>query len=240
MSLHLLETMCLLKGIAIPAYAVVNNTSARGVSRIEAMPPPAKVVDEHRSLPETPKSKPSRNASTSENIQAMQCVFLGCTLASSEDEVKKFFASLGSGTHSAEHAASRCCRSGFFNAAHHHAEVARFHDDSNTLGLEDFRKCKCNLLCQAFLNLQPPRKHLGNASKLGKAQNSAVRYVSNVHLHKMSVHELCPIAAHFTLPVKGTKWCSQRENTSISLTMTSSSWSSWNTALLTISKRFSS
>lgn len=40
-----------------------------------------------------------------------------------------------------------------------------------------------------------------------------------------------------TLPMKGTRWCSQRENISMSLTMTISSWSSTNTASLTTSAR---
>ena len=44
----------------------------------------------------------------------------------------------------------------------------------------------------------------------------------------------------FTFPVNGTRWCSHRENTSISLTITSSSWSSWKTAPLTRSLTFSS
>ena len=38
-----------------------------------------------------------------------------------------------------------------------------------------------------------------------------------------------------TFPVNGTRWCSQRENISISLTITISSWSSSNTAPLIIS-----
>lgn len=43
-----------------------------------------------------------------------------------------------------------------------------------------------------------------------------------------------------TFPVKGTMWCSHKEKTSMSLTMTSSSWSSWKTAPLTKSRTFSS
>lgn len=43
-----------------------------------------------------------------------------------------------------------------------------------------------------------------------------------------------------TLPVKGTMWCSHNENTSISFTITNSSWSSWKTAPLTRSLTFSS
>jgi hypothetical protein len=60
--------------------------------------------------------------------------------------------------------------------------MAGFHDNSNTLRLENLRERKGNLLRQPFLQLEASSKHLSNACKLGQSKDSAVRDISNVHL----------------------------------------------------------
>jgi hypothetical protein len=60
-----------------------------------------------------------------------------------------------------------------------------------------------------------------------------------VHLQTISILILASSLAEPTFPVNGTIWCSQRLNTSISFTITSSLCPSWNIAPFTISRTFS-
>ncbi|KAG8670770.1 hypothetical protein FPOAC1_004004 [Fusarium poae] len=52
-----------------------------------------------------------------------------------------------------QHAACQSCGTGLLNATHHHAQVARLHDDGNTLRPEDFHDGMSDLLGQALLDL---------------------------------------------------------------------------------------
>ncbi|KAF5136310.1 hypothetical protein E5D57_000070 [Metarhizium anisopliae] len=68
------------------------------------------------------------------------------------------------------------------HAAHHHAQVARLHDDGDALGPQDLEDGVGHLLGEALLDLQAARKHLGDAGQLGDADDGVVRDVADVHL----------------------------------------------------------
>lgn len=60
--------------------------------------------------------------------------------------------------------------------------MARFHDDGDTLWLEDFGQSKGDLFGQTLLNLQSAREHLGDTCQLGEAEDAAVGDITDVHL----------------------------------------------------------
>ena len=160
---------------------------------------------------------------------------------STVQQSQELFTSLGAGPHASKHTASGRSAADLLHTSHNHAKVRRFHNNTDTTGLEDFGDCEGNLFGQALLDLKSAREHLCQASQLGETKHTAVRDVSNVHLcmvrmnHSLSIH-----AEIHTFPVKGTMWCSHSEKTSISLTITNSSWSSWKTAPFIKSRTFSS
>lgn len=82
----------------------------------------------------------------------------------------------------AEDAAGDGSRAGLLNAAHHHAQVARLHDDSDALRVKDLHNGVGNLLGEALLNLQPPGEHLGDARELGEPDDGIGGDVANMHL----------------------------------------------------------
>ena len=63
----------------------------------------------------------------------------------------------------AKNAAGYGACGGLLHAAHHHAQVARVHDDGHTLGLEYLHDGVGYLARQPFLHLQAAREHLGDA-----------------------------------------------------------------------------
>lgn len=98
------------------------------------------------------------------------------------DEVEELVARLGLALEAAENAAGDGAGGGLFDAAHHHAQVARLHDHGDTLGLEDLHDGVGDFLGQALLDLKTAGKHLGDSGELGKADNGLVGDVADVHL----------------------------------------------------------
>lgn len=103
------------------------------------------------------------------------------------DKIEEFIASLGLALETAEDAAGDCAGSCLFDTAHHHAQVARFHDDGDTLGLEDFHNGVSDFFGQTFLDLQAAGEHLGDSGKLGKADDGFVGDVADGHLRGRKV-----------------------------------------------------
>lgn len=159
---------------------------------------------------------------------------------SAVQQSQKFFTSLGARTHTSKHTAGGCGAADLLHTAHNHAQVGRFHDNTNATGLEDLGDCQGNLLGHTFLDLKSPSEHLCQTSQLGETKHAAVRDVPNMHLWAVNIHCVGYMREFHTFPVKGTMWCSHSEKTSISLTITSSSWSSWKTAPFIRSRTFSS
>lgn len=98
------------------------------------------------------------------------------------DESEELISRLRALPHSTEHAARSRGRTGLLHAAHDHAHVRRLHDDGDTLGFEHFAESEGDLLRQTLLYLQASAEHLGNASELGKADDSPGWDISDVHL----------------------------------------------------------
>jgi hypothetical protein len=98
------------------------------------------------------------------------------------DEVEELVARLGLALETAENAAGNGAGGGLFDAAHHHAQVARLHDHGDTLGLEDFHDSVGDFLGQTLLDLKTAGKHLGDSGELGKADDGLVGDVTDVHL----------------------------------------------------------
>lgn len=98
------------------------------------------------------------------------------------NEVEELVSRLGLALEAAENAAGDGAGGGLFDTAHHHAQMARLHDYSDTLRLEDLHNGVSNFLSQAFLNLQAAGEHLGDSGKFGKADDGLVGDVTDVHL----------------------------------------------------------
>src|SRR4051812_16914903 len=69
-----------------------------------------------------------------------------------------------------------------FNAAHHHAEMAGFDDDTLTLRLDGLLNAFSNLHREAFLHLQTTREHIDQARNLAEPDHLPIRDVGDVHL----------------------------------------------------------
>ena len=68
------------------------------------------------------------------------------------------------------------------HAAHHHAEVLGFHDNSDTLRLQHRFQRIADLLCEAFLGLEPAGEHVDDPWNLAEADDVLVRHVPHMHL----------------------------------------------------------
>lgn len=60
--------------------------------------------------------------------------------------------------------------------------MARFHNNSYTLWLQDFEDGIGNILGKSLLDLQPASEHLGDARQLRDPDDHIVRDVTDVHL----------------------------------------------------------
>lgn len=120
-----------------------------------------------------------------------------------------------------------------------------FHDDSDTEGIEQLLHSQSNLLSQTLLNLKTTTEHLCQTRNLAQSNHLSVLWdITNMDLNHIKQKReggkplilkyiddqveqakrsamCCPDCC--TLPVKGTMWCSQREKTSMFLTITISS-----------------
>ena len=115
----------------------------------------------------------------------------------------------------------------------------RFHYHRDPTGMYCLLDGERDLLRQSLLDLQPATEGLGYARELGEAEDELVGDVGDRNLHIVSMLRDASgdVRARGsggrdrrgeegkgrTLPVKGTRWCSQRLQTSISRTMTISS-----------------
>ena len=83
-----------------------------------------------------------------------------------------------------------------FDAAHHHAEMARLDDYSYALGFDDFLDGLGDLCGEALLNLQTAREHFDQARDFAQADDPAVRDVGDVHLAEKRQHVMLAEAEH--------------------------------------------
>lgn len=98
------------------------------------------------------------------------------------DEAQKFFTRFLAVAEHTEHAARHGACALLLHAAHRHAHVLALHDDSNATGLERFVQSEGDLARKALLHRQPPRKRLGNAGQLRKADDHTVGDIADVDL----------------------------------------------------------
>ncbi len=84
-----------------------------------------------------------------------------------------------------------------------------------------------DLFRQTFLDLQTTTEGFSDSGEFGQSENKFVRDVTNCDLisvkFSMNRRETGGPNRKLTLPVNGTKWCSQRLEISMSLTSTISS-----------------
>ena len=81
-----------------------------------------------------------------------------------------------------QYATGNCRRGCLFNPPHYHAQVTRFHHDSDTLGFQDVHDGICYVFSQTLLDLQSPGEHIRYPRQLRNANNVLVWDIANVHL----------------------------------------------------------
>src|ERR1700722_346584 len=101
-----------------------------------------------------------------------------------QELVARFFPIAERAEHSAGH------RSGvlLLYAAHHDAEVPRLANDAHAHRLDQFLNGLRDLLCQALLDLQAPRKNVHNARQLTEPDHAVTRDISDVDLAEKRQH----------------------------------------------------
>src|SRR6266851_335397 len=135
----------------------------------------------HRKRDERSKVAPIWISAT-ESLRRSQTDRIVCpTLALwGADQREKLIARLLIVTESAQHGAGHRRATLFFHAPHLHAEVAGFDNHADALRSNFFLDGRCDLVGQAFLNLQPARKHIHDARNLAEPQNALVRQIGHV------------------------------------------------------------
>jgi hypothetical protein len=68
------------------------------------------------------------------------------------------------------------------HAPHHHTKMLGFEDNGDTFGFEDGFQGIADLLCEALLRLQSPRKHIDDPGDLAEADDVFIRHVTDVYL----------------------------------------------------------
>src|SRR6476660_10317176 len=114
------------------------------------------------------------------DLLTTQLPWAGGLIAVGMNELEEFFAGLQLVPKDSQHGTGdRYCIL-FFYAAHHHAQMASFHDDGHAmrleLGLQRFR----NLDGQPLLHLQPAAKGVHQSRNLAQSDDFLVRHVANV------------------------------------------------------------
>jgi hypothetical protein len=61
-------------------------------------------------------------------------------------ERQEFLSGLSTRAHASQHAAGGRGTAGLLDTTHDHAQVGRFHNNTDTAGLKDLRDCQSNLL----------------------------------------------------------------------------------------------
>ena len=110
-------------------------------------------------------------------------------------------------------------------------DLRGLHHDGNAPGLDCFLDCDCDLFGEPLLDLETAAECLGNSREFGEAQDEMIGNVSNSNLRIVD-RGRCGTWMEPTFPVNGTRWCSHRDEMSMSRTKTISSWSSAKTASL--------
>src|SRR5205814_10147514 len=93
----------------------------------------------------------------------------------------------------AENSAQRRCdrlRVLLLHAAHHHAEMEGLDDNSTPSRMQDRANRLSNLVREAFLHLQSPRKDIDDSRKLRQSDNPSVRDIRDVRLSIERQHVL--------------------------------------------------
>ena len=95
-------------------------------------------------------------------------------------ESEKLVAGLLVVAETAEHGAGDGLAVLLFDAAHLHAEVARFDDHADAFGTDLFLDGLGDLAGHALLNLQAAREHVYQASDLAEAEDALVRQIGHM------------------------------------------------------------
>jgi hypothetical protein len=82
------------------------------------------------------------------------------------DERKQLVAGFVIVAESAEHGAGDGAGVLFLNAAHHHTEMTSLADHADSPGFDQFLYSFGNLLCETFLDLEPPREDIHDPRNL--------------------------------------------------------------------------
>lgn len=98
------------------------------------------------------------------------------------EEGQELLAGLRAGPHAAKHAACGRGAARLLHAAHHHAEMRGFHDDTNTERLQDLRDRQSDLFRETLLDLESSGEHLRKTSQLRQTQDTAVGDIADMHL----------------------------------------------------------
>jgi len=87
----------------------------------------------------------------------------------------------------------------FFDAAHHHAQVASFDDDADALRFDYFLDGLGDLGGEAFLNLQAAGEQFNEARNFAEADYLPIRDVGDVHFAEEWEHVMLAEAEHFDI-----------------------------------------
>ena len=85
----------------------------------------------------------------------------------------------------------------FLDSAHHHAEMARLNDDSDSDGIDGILNGFCNLLSKPLLHLQAARENIYQSRNLAKPDHLSLGQISNMHFAEEWQHVMLAEAEHF-------------------------------------------
>lgn len=93
--------------------------------------------------------------------------------------------------HASQHAAGCGGTASLLHTTHHHAEMGRFHNNTDTARLQNLRDGQSDLLGQALLYLKTAGEHFRQTGKLREAEDATVRDVTDVHLPRRPGQHYC-------------------------------------------------
>src|SRR6185312_4071478 len=99
-----------------------------------------------------------------------------------------------------QHGAHNRARMLFFHAAHHHAKVPRFADHAHSYRLQHILKRLRDLLCQPFLQLEPPGEHVHDAGNFAQPDHFVLRQITYVDLAEKRQHVMLAHREKFDIP----------------------------------------
>ena len=120
-------------------------------------------------------SRVSRSVDVREEFRAQGAVSLISVLDMSTDGHLSYLVHTG--------VRRRGCHSSLLlHASHHHTHVSAFNNYGNSTWFYNARYSISNLVCEAFLNLEPSREHLGYSGEFAEPQYLFVCKVADMHL----------------------------------------------------------